>query len=129
MGLFLRDRGWLPDFIISSTARRAVDTVSAMTAAVQYEVPVLRSRSLYHGRPASYLAALRSASPEASRVMLVGHNPGIEDLVQMLCGHYERMPTTALARFSIQAPAWELEGQWPRVTLLRIWRVKELPSP
>jgi phosphohistidine phosphatase len=50
---------------------------------------------------------IRRLPGEKSCVMIVGHNPGLEDLVERLSGKSERMPTAALACVEFQIESWE----------------------
>ena len=61
-----------------------------------------------------------------ARLMLVGHNPGIEELVSELAGHDESMPTAALACFQLAVDRWSDLNNETAAELLQLWRPKEL---
>lgn len=116
MGRELMKRGWLPDRVLVSPARRAQQTWRLVAAELGGAEPDLgRGEGLYMASPDELLAALRSTSRTAKRVLLVGHNPGMEDFASRLAGAgseedalermREKFPTAALARFTI-------EGEW-----------------
>ena len=57
--------------------------------------------------------------------MLVGHNPGQEDLIRELTGQDERFPTAALAQIELPIERWsEMEAE-TEGKLVNIWRPKE----
>ena len=76
---------------------------------------------LYHAWPSDYIDALRGLSDDIYSAMIVGHNPGMELLLDELTGQSERFPTAAMALIQLQINHWsrlcdETEGE-----LLNIW--------
>ena len=98
MGWLLKREHLVPDTIISSTAIRARATAEAVAKAAGYKGEITLNRSLYAARPAAYIDVLRDLSNEYARVLMVGHNPGLEQLVRMLTGEEHAMPTCSLVR-------------------------------
>ena len=81
MGRLLRDENLTPDLIVSSTAKRALDTAEAVAEASGYEGEVESRPEFYMAGPEAYLRALRALSDDYECVMVIGHNPGLEELV------------------------------------------------
>ena len=108
MGQLLRDKNLVPDAILSSTARRTADTARLAAEAAGFEGEIRYLRSLYLAGPEEYLDALRTLPETVSTAMVVGHNPGMEDLLETLTGDYERMPTAALAHIQLPIARWDL---------------------
>lgn len=106
MGELIHAEGLVPDLIISSTALRARTTALAAAEACGYEEEIRLSPDFYHGDPESYLQLLRALPAALDRVMVVGHNPGLEDLLEDLTGAYERLPTAALAQIALPVSDW-----------------------
>src|SRR5438093_1111071 len=96
MGELLQNEHLVPEFIISSTAKRARSTAKAVAKASGYKGVITFNRSLYAAQPAAYIDALCDVSKEYARVLLVGHNPSLEELVKMLTGEELVMPTCSL---------------------------------
>ncbi|MDQ3804203.1 MAG: histidine phosphatase family protein, partial [Acidobacteriota bacterium] len=46
------------------------------------------------------------AEEGAAELLLVGHNPGMEELLELLTGEVRRMPTAALARIQLDIDKW-----------------------
>lgn len=128
MGRLLLSRGLTPDLIVSSSARRALETAQAVAMAAGLERNPRVARTLYHASPATFLDVVRQLPRQARRVLMVGHNPSIENLVELLAGAYHRMPTGALAHFRFGINDWSELREWPDVALLGVWRPKELPD-
>jgi phosphohistidine phosphatase len=126
MGELLRQTDLLPDLILSSSAQRARQTTQAVVDASSYSGEVRWMDSLYAAPPESYLEALRDLDDSLQRVMVVGHNPGLEELLEELTGEAESLPTGALAQVRLPIQGWseldeELSGE-----LVQIWQPRQL---
>ena len=107
VGKALRKRGPLPDLIISSPAARAKATIKALVKAAKIAVEIQFDESVYGASSAELMKLIRRLPDGNSCAMLVGHNPGFEDLVRWLTGSNERMPTAALACIEFQIDHWD----------------------
>lgn len=118
MGRLLVANGLVPERIITSSAQRARRT--AELVAVECGSPeVTVDERLYMADQDDWLTVLTTLPP-GSPLLLIGHNPGLEELVSMISGDYVSMPTAAIAR--IHCPkdsprSWHLDA---------VWRPKEL---
>jgi phosphohistidine phosphatase len=126
MGQLLRDEELVPDLIITSSAKRAAATAEAVAAASGYADEIKSTRRLYHAAPEQYIELLQEAGGDTTRVMVVGHNPGVEYLVELLTDVDERMPTGALARVELPIEQWTELDEEVRGRLVNVWRPKEL---
>jgi phosphohistidine phosphatase len=127
MGDLLRYEDIVPDLIVSSTAKRARTTAQIVADAAGYEGEVVLTRDLYHADASNYLEVARDFGADNQCIMLVGHNPGLENLVDDLAGSYERMPTAALAFFLLKLDAWADLDEDVDATLQAVWIPKALP--
>jgi phosphohistidine phosphatase len=126
IGEVLRDAALIPDLVLSSTAERARATAETATRQAGYPGQVELLPELYLAEPPAYFDALRKLTNDASRVLVVGHNPGIEALLYRLSGKAEHMPTGALAELELGISAWAELGPETRGTLVRVFRPKAL---
>jgi len=126
MGRLLSREELVPDLIISSSAARARATAEPVALACGYESEIQYTRDLYHAWPDAYIDLLNELPDEHQRVMVVGHNPGIEDLVEELTGQWERMPTAALANIALNIAQWADLTLSKEEQLLQVWLPKEL---
>jgi phosphohistidine phosphatase len=127
MGALLRTEGLVPDLIISSDAVRARLTAEAVSAAAGHTGTIRVDGRLYLASPVEMLAVLRQVRA-AETVLIVGHNPGLEELVARLTGEQAEMPTAALARIALPIARWrDLDGDTSG-TLVRLWRPRELAT-
>ncbi len=109
MGAWMEQHGVLPDLAISSPAERALVTAEKALKAGGLEAgSIVTDKRLYTATLDSVTAVLADHRHTKGRIMLVGHNPGLEDLVRHLAdkslpapddGHV--MVTGALVRLSL----------------------------
>jgi phosphohistidine phosphatase len=127
MGELVRKHRLTPDIIISSDAVRARLSAEAVAEAARYEGEILLDQRLYIGSPAGILAVLRTVrETKAGTVMIVGHNPGLEELVEQLTGEQHDLPTAALAGIVLLIDRWRDLRVSTRGTLFGLWGPKEL---
>ncbi len=133
MGRWLRAEGLVPDHVVCSPARRARATTDAVVEALGLDPSVVREAPrIYEASTADLLAVLGGCPADARRVLLVGHNPGLEMLVARLGGgpgaggSGKRFPTAAVAHLAFTG-TWS--GVFPDACRLeRLVRPKELPE-
>jgi phosphohistidine phosphatase len=126
IGLLLQKEELVPDIILSSTAVRAHDTAVRSAKYSHYKGQISYVDSLYLGGVEAYLDALKILPNDFKVVLVVGHNPDIEELVMILTGQEERIPTAALARIDLTDEDWSSLTSKSKGRLVRIWRPKEL---
>ena len=126
MGALLRELKLLPDLIITSDAVRAESTARAAAAAAGYNGRIVLSPELYHSSPETIVDVLRSLAGAARSVMIVAHNPGLEDLVRRLTGESIEVPTATLIHLELPANQWIDASLSPDATLVGVWRPRGL---
>jgi phosphohistidine phosphatase len=117
--------GLAPRLILSSTALRARETAFAVARAFGWKPEVRLVNALYMAEPRTILAQVAALSDEVETVLVVGHNPGMEELVSDLGHMRQHMPTAAVARFDVAASHWA-ELADAKCELVHVWRPKEL---
>jgi phosphohistidine phosphatase len=126
MGRLLQHEDLLPDLILSSTAVRARTTAEMVADTSCYEGTLELTPELYGAEPEVYIDLLGRLDDDYNNVMVVGHNPSLEQLLQTLTGTEETLPTAALAKVELEIDAWsELDGS-RRGSLVQLWRPREL---
>ncbi|MCB1185604.1 histidine phosphatase family protein [bacterium] len=106
MGDFISRKGMKPDLIISSMAARALKT--AQNVASRCGDPELQeNEDMYGAYSADMLALLMGLDDELATVMLVGHNPALENLVDELTDSYDTvLKTCSLAVLKTTKKSW-----------------------
>lgn len=126
IGELLRTQDLLPDLVLSSTAERTQSTARSALEAANSSVEIMGLDQLYLAEPPAYLEALRRLGGGAQRVLVVGHNPGLEALVFRLTGQTEHLPTAALVHCRLPIEAWSELGPETQGQIQKIFRPKEL---
>lgn len=128
MGRLVAAQGLRPDVVVSSTARRARRTAEEVARHAGCEGAVQLDRRLYLASPDEIVDVVRGVAGSARRVMVVGHNPGLEDLVARLAGRRETLPTAALAALHLSIRSWTELTASTAGDLAGPWRPRELPD-
>ena len=126
MGKLLAEQDLVPDLIITSAATRARLTAEAVAETSGYDAEIFETSELYMAMPEDYIAVLNHVQDSNTLVMVVGHNPGIEDLIEDLTGEWYRMPTAALAHIQLDIDSWQSLDAESEGELVNNWYPKEL---
>lgn len=111
MGTHLRTRGLVPDLVLCSSSRRTRETLERLGLA---GAEVAIEERLYAAGEDDLLGRLREVDEGVRSGLLIGHNPGVQDLATELAGPArmgdaarirEKFPTGALALFAVDG-AW-----------------------
>lgn len=123
MGDWLREQALTPDLVVSSPARRARQTARRALRALSLDPEAIRwDERIYEATPETLLEVLAEAPADCERLLLVGHNPGLEELVEQLCGAPIETPPGAKP-FPSGALAWFRQG-----ALVRLVRPRSLEN-
>lgn len=132
----MRDLGLTPDLVLVSTALRTMQTLEMLEP--WDDTPLIEpSDQLYLATRTQLLAVLNAVAETVRGVMVIGHNPGLEELATALAGDptanqeglarlAEGFPTAALAEFAVPGP-WRQLAQ-PGARLVRFIRPHDLPD-
>ncbi|HEV3470971.1 MAG TPA: histidine phosphatase family protein [Pyrinomonadaceae bacterium] len=121
VGRHMRERKIRPDLVVCSPAERARRTIALVAEAAGLSAPVRFDERVYEATAAGLLEVVSQVEDAAGEVLLVGHNPGMEELLELLTGEARRMPTAALARVRLDIDNWSQLR--PRAGRLE-WHVK-----
>ena len=106
IGEYLAANALVPDLVVSSPAERAKATAKRVLKAADYTGELRFDERIYMADVGSLLRVVRGLPDAANRVLLVGHNPGFEELAASLCGGAVRMTTAALACIELTDTQW-----------------------
>lgn len=111
MGAVLSAFDSVPDRILASPARRAKETAELVAKACGYKKAIEWHESFYGGDAEDLIAALQRLPDSVDQVLLVGHNPTMEETVSALISGDDSdaivmMPTAALACIQVDIDNW-----------------------
>lgn len=92
------------DLAVVSSAHRARSTWALAVEQMREEPPTRVDDDVYAASATGLLRVVRELPEDAMRVVLVGHNPGLEELVEMLTAVAAPLPTSAIAVVEVSGP-------------------------
>lgn len=106
VGQFILKKKIRPDLILSSTAERARQTAALIIESAELAPELRFDERIYDADAARLLDVVSQIDESFGVALLVGHNPGMEDLLETLTGEKQEMPTAALARIILDVEKW-----------------------
>lgn len=122
VGEFMKERDVRPDLIISSPAVRARQTAALVVERGGLQAELRYDERIYEADVPALLKVVSQIDEAAETVLLVGHNPGLQELLKFLTGEEQEFPTAALALISLEPDKWSNVEQ-------RSGRLKWLVTP
>ncbi|BCY16759.1 MAG: histidine phosphatase family protein [Chloroflexi bacterium] len=107
MGKYLKEKELVPQVILASPAKRIKQTVDGVLEKMPFKGKVEYVDSLYLAEPTAYFSILQTIPDKIERVLIVGHNPGLEGLLQILSGQVESLPTASIAHLVLPIEHWK----------------------
>lgn len=107
MGRHMKRRKIAPGLILSSPAERARRTAALVAEAAGITTaPIRYDERIYEASAARLLEVVSQIEDGVDEAMLVGHNPGMAELLALLTGESRPMPTAAIARIALDVEKW-----------------------
>ena len=106
IGTFIRQQKIRPNLIICSPAKRTRETIALVLEAAGIAAEIRYDERIYEATVARLFEVISQIEDDKQEVLLVGHNPGFENLLERLTGQTERMPTATLARIILHSENW-----------------------
>jgi len=125
MGKLMRERGYIPEKIYASPAKRAAKTAKLACKGGDITAEIEFDRRIYEAGTRTLTKVLSEIKNGAKSALIVGHNYGLEDLIHDLTGQPELMPTAALAVIDLEIDKWKDVGPG-KGKLVEVLRPKEV---
>ena len=115
IGAYLDRHRLVPEYVLCSTATRARETWDLVAAEIPAAPPPHHDERLYNAAAGSILDVLRQASPSIKSLLLVGHNPGLQELSTLLIASgdlddrerlHEKLPAGGLVVIDFPIEDW-----------------------
>lgn len=113
MGKRMARKGYRPEGIVCSPALRSRETLELVLPHLGARIPVRMEPRLYLATARQLLAVLHELPESWDSTLVIGHNPGLEELVRLLrdpgtspCEAPAKFPTAALAVFDVPVTGW-----------------------
>jgi phosphohistidine phosphatase len=115
LGAYLVRHGLIPDQAVVSTSARTRETWTQVARALGKAPPALFDERIYESSPQAILDVVFETEPKSATLLVVGHNPSLQELATMLTASgdldarrrlKEEFPTAALAVLSFASDTW-----------------------
>ncbi len=107
VGRAIAKEGWAPDHVLSSDAMRTRETWRRMKRSFdKKKVEVAFTSELYHAGLEAIAELVKGVGDKAKTVMVIGHNPGLEEALSELVGSEVTLTTCNAALLSVEAKTW-----------------------
>lgn len=130
MARLMRNLAAAPDLVLCSDACRTRQTWALIeedwSNARATIPPVVVTRELYECTSARICDVIATQAETARELLVIGHNPGLEDWLADLAGERHRLPTAALARVDFVTPQWSQLREETAMLPVAVWRPREL---
>ncbi|HIG27695.1 MAG TPA: histidine phosphatase family protein [Verrucomicrobiales bacterium] len=128
MGHLLSEKPLVPELILCSTALRARTTARILVENGGYSPDIVQlNPKLYLANPSTLLQLIHEVPDHLTNLLVVGHNPGMEELSEILTGAFEVFPTATLAQITFETDSWN-QIKSKSGSLKNLWRPKEVFS-
>jgi phosphohistidine phosphatase len=119
VGKYFKEQDFDLDLVLSSTAWRARETTELFLTALECTAEVRYDQRIYEASPQHLLEVICEIEQDKNSVLLVGHNPGFEELLRQLTSCFESMSTGTLAKIGLEISDWtqadEVKGHLDRL--------------
>lgn len=106
IGTYLKQNAFEIDLILSSSAIRAVQTAMLVKESSGLQTDLQLNEKIYEASPMRLLRILSEVNDKIEVLLLVGHNPGLEDLVRNLSGEIHTLATATLIGLRLNIDKW-----------------------
>jgi phosphohistidine phosphatase len=122
MGKLLKKKNLVPDRIISSPALRARLTAEIVGKKSGYKNEIIYAEQLYMAEVIAILDTLKEQPDDLESILLIGHNPVLESVLQILTRKIESLPTASIANIALPIEHWADINTETKGKLVKTWR-------
>ncbi len=126
IGELLIDQNLVPDLILSSSAIRARETASLIAKSFDHRCDVFTTDNLYLAEMDTYYREVRNVPDRVRTLLLIGHDPSLSRLFQVMVERQEVLPPAAVAHLALQIASWKRFGYDTQGNLVEL--VQACPS-
>lgn len=126
MGRLLQQNDLTPAHILSSSAERAQATAQLVLTQFSPAPELELTDELYHASPRTLVSCIHETDERYDSLLLIAHNPGLEELIYQWTSEFVAFPTAALALFQWPFERWSQIELKSSIAYDRLWKPKEL---
>lgn len=106
MGNYFKSHGIVPELILCSPAVRARETLELVSKAAKWSAEVRYDQRIYEASGMRLAEVVTQIENDRNVAMLVGHNPGMEELLFLLTSERVEVPTGTFAKIAVKSTKW-----------------------
>jgi phosphohistidine phosphatase len=106
MGDYFRSEGIVPELIVCSPALRARETLELVSKRAKWSTEIRYDQRIYEASGMRLAEVVSQIDTDRKTALLVGHNPGLEELVLLLTAESVQIPTGTCAKIAVKAGKW-----------------------
>ncbi len=106
IGEYIQEKGIDFDLVLVSTAVRTRETIELIKERAKFRGEVRYDQRIYEATVSQLLEIISQVDNDRETVLLVGHNPGIEELLALLTGDQQQVTTANFAKIKLKATKW-----------------------
>lgn len=107
MGKYLLKHHLSPNYVLSSSAKRAISTATLLVNSMGFNIEKIdQRRALYHASAKEIVQEISSIPNSINTLYVFGHNPGLSDLVSYLSGSPNELKTCCTAILELHVDGW-----------------------
>ena len=125
MGRLMKQEQLVPDLVLCSSAQRTRETAYLFFAEWTVSPSIVHRDDLYHAEPVQIEGILNSIDNSIESLMIIGHNPGLEEFLTRHTGKALDMPTAALAQVEFELDSWSHFKDLTHGALINFWSPKD----
>jgi phosphohistidine phosphatase len=128
MGEYLKKTNMIPNAIVTSSATRAIETTTLVCRNCSYNKLVEVNFEFHRGGTSAYIHAISIAPNDKNILLIVGHNPDLEDLIKVITNRTIKLPTCTLIQINMNIKNWKstaIYGSF-KSEIVNIWRPKRI---
>lgn len=104
----LKEKMVMPDLILCSSAKRAKLTAKGLAKEINYKGKIQPMETLYMAEPLQIIRSIKEIQDKYDKVFIIGHNPGITELTDLLVDEYiDNVPTLGIIALHVPIKHWK----------------------
>ena len=112
----------IPEQIVCSAAQRARETGELLAEDMEIPGGISFTNDLYLAEMDDLIKVIQNFDNAYDTGMMIGHNPGLEGLVQVLSSEIKALPTAAVAILELPIKNWKQINGESNGKLIELWR-------
>ena len=105
---YLKTKHHIPDYIISSSAKRAIQTTNIISQILSPELSICKERLIYGGSTNEMISIIHTIDNQYNNIMMVGHNPTTTLLINKISNsHIDYVPTSGSVIIEFTISKWQ----------------------